>query len=240
MSATKRGSPRMVHDSYPTPQWATKRILEALAAHYSFDIAHASIIEPCCGDGAIVRTLRASGARGTIVGVDTRWDARPYALASGASQFVHGRAQYIAGTGYHLAITNPPFDQAQEIITSVLQRAPFVAVLLRSAFRLAPWRSNMPDEFKLPERPEFIASYRCKTIKPDGSRVDGCGWASKVPLTQRITQCPECNSPNLQRSTSDSSEYSWFVWHSRNRPYGTTRVLPSTPLEERKASELAP
>lgn len=239
MSATKRGGPRIDSDTYPTPSWATRRIIEALTQHHAIDLRFASILEPCCGEGAIIRELRASGARGEVVGLDTRLEALPYARGAGASKVMQARAQdYIAQ--YDLAITNPPFDQAGEIIMSTLQNARVCAFLLRSAFRLNAFRANMPDEFKLPQRPEFLASYRCKTKNAQGARIDGCGWEAKVPLAHRVQSCPQCASTTLQRSTSDSSEYSWFVWGiKRGRDAGIVRLLADTPLEERKALDFA-
>lgn len=242
MSATNRGAPRVENDVYSTPPWVTRRLLEALKKHLGVNIAHASILEPCCGEGAIIRVLCAGGARGSILGCDVRPEALPYARASGASQVLEGRAQDIkqgAIARYDLAATNPPFDQASEIINATLANAVVCAFLLRSSFKLGAFARNMPDELKLPERPEFVASYRCKFITSNGNKVDGCGWAAKVPLAVRIAQCPDCKSTALQRSTSDASEYSWFVWSERGRDFGITRMLPSTPLAERKSLEAA-
>lgn len=252
MSATNRGAPRVENDVYSTPAWVTRRLLEALRTHLGVNIAHASILEPCCGEGAIIRVLRADGARGAILGCDIRPECVPHAMAAGATQVITGQAQALAPrAGYELAITNPPFDQAADakdtagnvvapgIINATLKNAVVCAFLLRSSFKLGAFAQNMPDEYKLPERPEFVASYRCKFITSNGNKVDGCGWAAKVPLAVRIAQCPDCKSTAMQRSTSDSSEYSWFVWSERNRDYGVTRMLPSTPLAERKALGLA-
>jgi hypothetical protein len=241
MSATSRGSERIEADNYPTPRWATARALDALTRHYYLDLAFASILEPCVGEGAIVRELRSRGARGRIVGLDIRPDAIPYAAASGANQVVVMRAQDYAvlGPRFDLAITNPPYNEAEEIIKMMRPSARYVATLLRSAFKLNGFREDMPDELKLPQRPNFVAAYRCKVKKPDGGRVDGCGWETKVPLAVRFKQCPDCGSLELQRSTSDSSEYSWFVWHGEPKPYGITRLLPDTPLEERTKLEEA-
>lgn len=35
--------------------------------------------------------------------------------------------------------------------------------------------------------------YRCKTLKPDGTIVDGCGWQGHA-----VNQCPECKSTILR------------------------------------------
>jgi hypothetical protein len=131
------------------------------------------------------------------------------------------------------------------IINATLENARFCAFLLRSSFRLGAWAHNMPDELKFQQRLEFVASYRCKYVTSNGNKVDGCGWAAKVPLAQRIAHCPDCNPKGLlktswlQRSTSDSAEYSWFIWDERGRDHGITRIIPDTSLEERKTLEIA-
>lgn len=251
VSATNRGADRITADNYPTPPWATRRLVEVLKTHYGVDIHHASILEPCCGEGAIIRVLRAEGARGHIMGIDTRVEALPYARGSGASRVLENHAQnFIASPGFNLAITNPPFDQAADrysdesntfpgIINRTLQNASVCAFLLRASFRLGAWRNNMPDEFRFQQRLEFIASYCCKFITSNGNKVDGCGWAEKVPLAERIAECPDCKSKILQRSSSDSAEYSWFIWAERGRPQGTLRIIPDTALLERKTLEAA-
>jgi len=119
--------------------------------------------------------------------------------------------------------------------------------LLRSAFKLVTsgkkdrpaysYRDNMPDEYKLPQRPEFVASERCKgTQVTDKQWSAGCGWHHKTPMSEPpMRECPKC-SGEVQRSTTDASEYSWFVWTpERGRKFGRTCVLPDTPLAERVA-----
>lgn len=40
--------------------------------------------------------------------------------------------------------------------------------------------------------------YRCKAIKPNGERVDGCGWQGELPARGMVVdRCPMCNSPHL-------------------------------------------
>lgn len=232
MSAKGRGGPVVEHEFYGTPPWCTRRILEELVV--SGHMAPVSWCEPCAGEHAITRQLvKFLGSLSPMVragdirtcdpepGVTT---VRPWTSFS----------EWVDREG--AIITNPPFSLAPELIRHFLPRCDWLILLLRASFRLGEWRHNMPDEYKLPQRPEFLASYKCKKYNQQGGRVDGCGWNAKVPIsTPRMNVCPSCGAANPQLSTSDSSEYSWFVWTpERNRSAGLTRVLPDTPLEERK------
>lgn len=40
--------------------------------------------------------------------------------------------------------------------------------------------------------------YRCKAVKPNGERVDGCGWQGGEPARALVVdRCPSCGSPHL-------------------------------------------
>lgn len=147
---------------------------------------------------------------------------------------------------YDAVITNPPFSLAPELIKHFLPRCDWLILLLRSSFKLVSrdysYRDNMPDEYRLPQRPEFVASEKCEGVRP-GKRqfskrgaVPACSWSRKVPMSEPpFRECPNCFG-NVQRSTTDASEYSWFVWTpERGRRFGRICVLPDTPLAERVA-----
>lgn len=233
MSAKGRGGVVVENEVYPTPKWCTRRILEALP-----ELIPGGWLEPCAGDGAISDELVRHGAYpGRIAGGDIRDVRQPGSIQGG---WFPGETFENWDTRFDAVITNPPFSLAPELIRHFLPRCDWLILLLRASFRLAEWRHNMPDEYKLPQRPEFLASEKC-IGDGDASSVNGgkgCGWSRKVALTEpRLKQCPEpaCWG-KIQRSTSDSSEYSWFVWTpERNRTAGLCRVLPDTDLEERKA-----
>jgi hypothetical protein len=239
MSAAGRGGPRIASDNYPTPAWATRRILEAIEL-YHYSVSGPRVLEPCAGEGAIVRVVKELIPNAHVVG----GDVRDVFDLPGCVSYTWDATQPLGLAGpFDLLITNPPFAVAHEIIQAQRDTARLMVMLLRSSFiageRAEAYRNDMPDEYRLPERPEFIASGRCKGeggYYEDGSpRSQSCGWSEKIPLDQpRYTRCPTCLG-SVAYSTTDSTPYSWFVWTPQRRSVGHSIILPSTPLEERKA-----
>jgi hypothetical protein len=237
MSSKGRGAPVTEAEFYPTPAWCTRRILEALTP---LVIRRATWLEPCAGDGAIVKQILEICPDAYVDGGDLRSlpSCVPHCWTVGGFE---------THTAKHDAvITNPPFSLAPEIVKHFLPRCDWLILLLRSSFKLVngkpgtperfDMRDNMPDEYKLPQRPSFLRSERCKGW-PYGDPVawsGACDWSLKSPLTvARTARCPGC-AGYVQSSESDSSEYSWFVWTpERDRKFGRTCVLPDTPLSER-------
>jgi hypothetical protein len=227
MSSKGRGAPVTEAEFYPTPAWCTRRILEALTP---LVIRRATWLEPCAGDGAIVKQILEICPDAYVDGGDLR--SLPSCVPN--CWTVGGFETHTAK--HDAVITNPPFSLAPEIVKHFLPRCDWLILLLRSSFKLVngkpgtperfDMRDNMPDEYKLPQRPSFLASEKCED--------KACGCARKVALTEpRWEHCPGCGG-EVSRSTSDSSEYSWFVWTpERGRKFGRTCVLPDTPLSER-------
>jgi hypothetical protein len=194
------------------------------------------------GEGAIVSAVLSYDPSALIYGADVR--GIDTALPSAFKQAdATKRESFDEWPTMDLLITNPPFAVAHEIIQAQRDTARLMVMLLRSSFiageRAEAYRNDMPDEYRLPERPEFIASGRCKGeggYYEDGSpRSQSCGWSEKIPLDQpRYTRCPTCLG-SVAYSTTDSTPYSWFVWTPQRRSVGRSIILPSTPLEERKA-----
>ncbi len=246
MSAKGRGEDVISEENYPTPAWCTRRILEAMRDAHSGIFADASgyhrrngrsWLEPCAGEGAIVRVLQSDLQDPVIKAGDIRADVPHLDVSEWANSMPFQAWE----SHTEFVITNPPFSLAPELIAHFLPRCDWLILLLRASFKLVSagsadkpahsYRHNMPDEYKLPQRPSFIASEKCKG---HNNRDKGCGWAQKVALVAEPTRtCPAC-AGKVQRSTSDSAEYSWFVWTpERDRSVGLTRVLPDTPLSER-------
>lgn len=245
MSATNRGADRAAFDNYPTPSWVTRRILEALlggglarsASSDTMRLSAPAVLEPCVGEGAIVRVVQAMLPRARIVGSDIRdvCELGGVLLFSGADAT---KPLGFFGPPFDLLITNPPFSVAHEIIQAQRNTARVAAYLLRSSFiageRAEAYRHDMPNEYRLPNRPNFVQSVKCKGGEQGGILFVACGWAERYAIgTATPKACPACQGP-VQRSTSDASEYSWFVWNTSRRSVGESRILPSTPASERQ------
>ena len=228
MSAAGRGGPRIEVDNYPTPPWCTRRILEVLPYFGSW-------IEPCAGEGAIADVVRGANPIARYQTCDIRKIGEQYVADA-------TKPMRVLVSPFDLLITNPPFNVAHEIIQAQRDTARLCVYLLRSSFiageRAEAYRDDMPAEYRLPERPEFVASLKCKGepahLGHDGIEVLACGWSVKLPIhEERPHSCPRCGG-RVQVSTTDSTPYSWFVWDTQRRSVGSCVVLPSTPLAERK------
>jgi hypothetical protein len=233
MSATNRGAERVEDDAYPTPAWPIRRLLERV------ELPRGNWREPCAGDGAIVRVVDSVLGPQQWHLIDIRDTSEQLRLAAPTAD-INAPADYLTGSldSVDVVMTNPPFSLAERVIKQALTEAPWVVMLLRLNFlgsddRSSWLRHEMPDIYTLPDRPSFIASYKCK---PRDEHDRGCGWKMKTPIAApRIKRCPICDR-EVQRSTSDSAEYCWAVWGpDRGRTVSRVQILDSTPREERAA-----
>lgn len=204
MSSTNRGTARVSADFYPTPAWCVARLLEAL------HLPAGLWLEPCAGNGAIIRAAQA-------VRPDITWAAaelRPAAAAHlrpllGDSTWrlhigdVRKAADFIDEQAPVGLMTNPPLNIATELMEFFVGAGRWVVLLLRlnflSSARRCPFlRRHTPDVYVLPNRPSFTGGGK-----------------------------------------TDSIEYAWFVWPPASRRRGELVVLPDTPKETRSSSEPA-
>lgn len=153
MSATGRnlvGNERRADDFYATPAWCTRAIMPHLRLNDP-------VLDPCCGDGAILGVLFAAGR--TVCGLELD------AARGGTSGSVSIRDALTPEPWpqHRTIITNPPYSLAMEFIERALREAPEdadVAFLLRLNFlgsqrRAAFHRSYPSDVYVLPRRPSF-------------------------------------------------------------------------------------
>jgi hypothetical protein len=232
----------MEDDAYPTPAWCVHRLLEELHTRVPRGIWH----EVTAGSGNIIRAVNAwFGPENSITWHATELhentslvECFPPSPSTPIPANVHFN-DYLTGPSIRcdVAITNPPFSIAEDVIKKALTEAEWVVMLLRMNFLGSDGRANwlrneMPDIDTLPDRPNFIASYKCKARDKHDR---GCGWSTKLPIAAPpIRECPGCGR-KVQRSTSDSAEYGWMIWSpERGRSAGVTRILASTPEAERK------
>jgi hypothetical protein len=211
MSSTNRGSQRSPADNYPTPAWCVRRFAER------FRLPGSRWLEPCAGDGAIVKAFNQGAGlgpaqRGNWTMVEIR-DECAHDLASLGPFYITDFLGWAPPRDYDdvfdVAITNPPFSLALPILQKCLTLAKVTILLLRlnwlgSEERHSFLTANPPDIYILPNRPPFTKNAKGK-------------WAT------------------------DSIEYAWFVWdlhkyidHEREICGGHYELLSLTPLLERK------
>ena len=209
MSATGRG-PRTggVFDANYTPAWCVHRLLDHPAFAEIIGDARSGVwLDPCAGDGAIVRAVQSHPAGifrpGWIVS-EIRGECR------GALEKLPGLVvppvvgDFLAdGDDDRIAdvvLTNPPYRWAGDFLEACSRRARFVCFLLRLGFLESEARHAVvsrcpPDVYLLPQRPSF-----------DGEGVD-------------------------------ATTYGWQLWDmdAPERPHGRLFVLDLTPREVRNA-----
>lgn len=232
MSATARGAERVQHDAYPTPAWVVRRLLDACP------LPSGVWLEPCAGEGAIIAAANEGCATGRHApfewsAIELRAECHQALVALVGASSVHTGVDYleIEASGADVIITNPPFEIAFEIAQKALTEAPVVALLLRlnwlaSDDRAAWLHAHTPSVYVLPNRPSFCGSIRCSNRKL-------CEWQELMPLAAVWPRaCPLC-SAKTTRTTSDATDYAWFVWGVHDTP--RLVVLPTTPKAERLA-----
>ena len=167
MSSTNRGTRRAADDVYPTPSWCVQRFLEHV------DLPGGLWLDPCAGDGAIIRAVRP-------LYPDVVWSAveiRDECFGKLAYEVSGERVQLGDFLTIKLleaprvVIGNPPYSLAQEFVARAMEVSDVAAFLLRlnflaSAKRAAWGRESTPDVYVLPNRPSFT-----------GGRTDSCEYA---------------------------------------------------------------
>ena len=209
MSSTNRGKQRHRNDNYATPAWCVDRLLEAKPKFWT---NAATVLEPCAGDGAIIRATQEFEV------VPRGWVAIELRKAK-AIWAALKKLQYttpICGDlfksfphdeHYDLALTNPPFSLAWEMLHFLWKYTDHICFLLRLNFLGAEYRQawlqqHMPDIYVLPNRPQFAKNKEGK-------------WGT------------------------DSIEYAWMHWDtSKKQRKGKIQMLNTTlksvRLEQRK------
>jgi hypothetical protein len=148
MSSTNRGTKRKVNDFYPTPRNTIELLLNNHIIQYP-------VLEPCAGEGAIVRLLN----RHELIyrnDIDKKYD-NPYHLDA-------GKQWHPDWKDIKTVITNPPFNIALSVINNSLEHigdGADVIMLLRLNFlgsdeRKSFFNNNPPYKiFVLTKRPKF-------------------------------------------------------------------------------------
>lgn len=166
-------------DFYPTPVWATHALIES--ENFIGDIW-----ECACGDGSMSAVLEQTGNR--VVSSD-----------------LYDRGYGDVGVDFRTAdrsidniVTNPPFNAAEEFVSSCVRNAKSkFALLLRLAFLEGARRQESIFKKNAPARV----------------------WV----FSERITFYPK----NVERKGNGTTAYAWFVWDCEHHGPSELRWLPT-------------
>lgn len=188
MSVTGHNPVRQKDDFYATPAWCVKAVLP----HLQFTAR--KVIDPCCGDGAILRVLRDElSARTELRGIELD-EGRAIACQEAGFRVDCGDALAWNWLEPDLVITNPPFSLSMEFVLESFKQASrgaTVAMLMRlpwlSSLKRAKWlRRHTPSVFVLPKRPSFTGKGTDATDYAwmVWSRVNGTIGVTDVPVVK--------------------------------------------------------
>ena len=202
------------NEDYPTPAWCVHRLLDETY------LPPGRWLEPCAGDGAIIRAVRSwtdFGDHGIAwTAVEIRKQAEQdleLTLAGAKGKRAPGRV--IIGDFFEVAETLEP--------TIVRRRWPFDVVITNPPFSLAP---------------QFIET--CRTLAPIVVMLLKLSYfesAERNPLLRHVM--PYQNKvlpdrPCFRGGKSDSSAYGWMIWTPDSGPECRTTALATTPRSIRR------
>lgn len=196
MSSTNRGYKRHAADFYSTPTWLIESVFNAILPELSSQEKSGIWLEPCIGDGVIIKT-----ANKIIPGI--KWhgiDIRESSIEETKNLVSYSKCidflEYFPRKPYELIITNPPFLLAQEFIEHSLKISNRVIMLLRinyaSGAKRRDFFHNFPPHVRVsPHRPSFTGNG--KTDSTDyawfdwtkGQKVGKISWLPLVPVQKR-------------------------------------------------------
>jgi hypothetical protein len=158
MSATGRSDVRHEHDTYLTPNWCTRRFLEA------YRIPSGTILDPCAASGGLLSVVREMRPDCTPVGIELRPECLPdlKKVCGGDAvtvDFLKLARGFLPGA-VDCVLTNFPFSLAEEFLSESLRIAKVVITLqrinwIRGNGRHATMAKLRPGLFVLPDRPTF-------------------------------------------------------------------------------------
>lgn len=174
---------RRKNDFYPTPGWATEVLMENLPDEIRADKSTV-IYEPCSGKGDISNILK---QKYSIVLTN---DIDPDMPSDGHLDATQDKAWTLR---VDWTITNPPFNQAYQIITKAVRNSRCgVAALLRLSFleptlERGPWLAqNPPDKLIVMPRISFTGDG-----KTDSVTTAWMIWLKKYPKYEKIVVVPK-------------------------------------------------
>lgn len=159
MSSKNRGAISKPYDFYPTPESTIHKLLS------NHKLSGGGILEPCAGNGVIVKTIKNFGYENKIYANEIRVQEKKSLYENGAFHVTFDDYLKMVNTydDVQTVITNPPFSLAQEFIEQSFKLYPDaeIIMLLRLAFLESKRRSKFWQQhpvnklYVLSERPSF-------------------------------------------------------------------------------------
>lgn len=186
--ATGAGNKRAPHaergvDLYETPEVAVDALIRAEGHRLPMDVW-----EPACGPGNIARALRRHGRK---VWATDLVDYRTPDQDRGEVGFLLPAIETAQAI-----VTNPPFMHAQAFVRLALERAPYVAMLLRLA---------------------FMESERRRDILDNGDLARVWVFRNRLPMMHRAGW--------EGRKANSGMAFAWFVWERGHNAPATLRRI---------------
>jgi hypothetical protein len=199
----RRAEPPDSLDFFPTPPWATRALCEHLDRWGG--IADATVWEPACGAGDMLRPLGEwfhSAFGSDVHGYgDHQAEVCDFLFPGPSameSRFAHGQPDWI--------ITNPPFRLAEEFALRAFEQARAgVALLVRTAFLEGGGRF---ERLFKPHRPDWILQF-CERVPMFRGRLDPAGSTATAYCWVIWTGGIRRNIPAIPW---DQTHFPAFVW----------------------------
>ena len=178
---------RSPYDFYPTPKETIDSLMDTLHK-YNIHLGN-KILEPCAGDGALIRSIWHPGAQIQAYDIDESHLAQLRELCDSGDIICYGTRDGLTltekeVTSFDTIITNPPFSITQEILEHLLQI-----------------RENAP----LNSKPKIIMLQRLGFL---GSQKRHNFWNKYPPDAVWAVS----KRPSFTGQGTDAHEYGWFIW----------------------------
>lgn len=231
VSATGRGAERRAFDSYFTPAWCVHRLLEALP------LAGGRWLEPCVGDGSIVRAVSSfrgdgAGQQGPVGNV-VRWTLRD----------IRTELELLDEMELHTLCTlaGANVENVELGVNAVVPRPlrspethrPTFDATFDVAITNPPYVESLRITNNLLYEARVVVMLLRLNFLAGEARAD---WMRAH--TPDVYVLP--NRPSFtEDGKTDATEYAWFVWGNRHRTLHDqrpplVRILESTPKEQRR------
>lgn len=205
MSATRRGSTVIADEYYPTPAYAVRALLPVLRR--TFIAPPRVILDPGCGEGAVMIALSEAFPRALCIGVELdneraerAFAAMPDAIIVDGSYLDDAICRRIDQFDPDLVVANPPFSLLREFVERsmfVAPRAPVVVLArlnwIAGARKRDPARSELlkrerPSVHVLEKRPAFSTNKNGK-VGTDAADYAWLAFRGQSPGTWEILEC---------------------------------------------------